>query len=142
MRSMSFAIPQPVAAWTDDGSIPPFETSALATPVSGIDHQAAMAQTWLYGNYPFFPDRLIQPSTPRPPPCNPASGPRTLDVAVLVAMPTQPPEAHRVRGTTSRRHAVGSRLAYGEGQLLMGVTSLPWEEQVMLTAPGECGRTT
>ncbi|KAI0251210.1 hypothetical protein BJV78DRAFT_494980 [Lactifluus subvellereus] len=132
---------KPVAAWTDDGLTPPSKTSELATPVTaltGIDRQVAMAQPWCYGSYPFLSDHLIQSSAHRPPPCNPVSGPRTLNVAVLVAMPSQRPEAHRVRGTTSRRHAVGPRLSYGEGQLLMGVTSLPCEERVVLTAPGGC----
>ena len=57
-------------------------------------------------------------------------------------MPSQGSEAHRVRGTTSRRHAVGPRLSYQEGQLLMGVISLPCEERAMFAAPGEGERTT
>ncbi|KAH9976242.1 hypothetical protein BGW80DRAFT_1457084 [Lactifluus volemus] len=132
-------IPQPVAAWTDDdddGTTPPFKASTAlvtSTVLPGMNHVAAMTQPWCWSSYPFLHEHLIQSSAPRPP------GLHTLHVAVLVAMPSPRPEApthaHAAWGTTLdkfRRDVAGMPpLSYGDGQLLMGVTSLPCEDRVI-----------
>jgi hypothetical protein len=133
---------QPIAAWTDDPpTSPTFKaSSALATTVPGIGHHVAMAQTWCYSGYPFISGSLIQSSAPRPPARTPVPNPPMLNVAFLIAMPSPRPDAnaHPTRETTSHHHAVGPPLSYGDGQLSMGVTSLPCKERVMGATLREC----
>jgi hypothetical protein len=136
--------PQPVAAWTDDDGTTPPSKAASAVPAGtnhhhSYHHVAAMTQPWCWGSYPFLQEHLIQPSAARPPrPARNNPALLALNVAVLVAMPSPRPEApthtHASRGTTSHplRHDVAELpLSYGDGQLLMGVTTLPCEERVM-----------
>ena len=64
-----------------------------------------------------------------------------LNVAVLVALPSRRKFAPQVSETVPHP-AIGSGLAYGEGQLVLGVTSLPCEEQAIRAALGQQERTT
>ena len=92
----------------------------------------AIAQAWFRGAYTFCPERppADQFPAPTPPALPPSSDPRMLNVAILVAMPSRRKFASP--DPESPPHAaIGSGLSYNEGQLLMGVTSVPCEEQAI-----------
>ncbi|KAI0302420.1 hypothetical protein B0F90DRAFT_1667608 [Multifurca ochricompacta] len=114
---------QPVAVWTDDRPTHhnPRKT-CFQEPV--IDHHVAMAQAWFRDTYPFHPEHSIRLPSPHPPAPLLVSDRRTINVAVLVAMPSRRLEASPECVMTSH-HTIGPRVSYGDGQLLMGVTSLP-----------------
>lgn len=99
-----------------------------------------IAQAWFRGAYRFYPDpghsatnQFAAPTPPSPPP---TSDPRTLNVAVLVAMPSRRKFARPVSGSAPHP-PIESRLSFDEGHLVMGVTSLPYDEQPICTAPKE-----
>ena len=87
-----------------------------------MDHHVAMAQAWFHGSYPLNRRRPTHLPAQRPPPITDL---RTLNVAVLVVMPSRRVPAQPTHGITPQ-YPIGSRLSYGEGQLSIGTTSLPW----------------
>ncbi|KAI0251212.1 hypothetical protein BJV78DRAFT_495037 [Lactifluus subvellereus] len=110
---------QPIAAWTDENR---------RTPIPVKDHHVAMEQAWCHDSYPSLPEGTTHLPVPLQPPTPPVvPDPRTLNVAILVAMPSPRPEAH----LAPHHHMARTRLSDEDGQLLMGVTSLPCKEQVV-----------
>jgi hypothetical protein len=84
------------------------------------------------------------PPRPRPPPTSPPILPdhRTLNVAVLVAMPSRRPPKQPTHGIAPHHsHPIGSRLSYGEGQLLIGTTSVSCSRRVLSAALADQPRT-
>lgn len=129
---------QPLTAWTDD--TPPtgvLREGPLHTEVMLRPH-VAIAQAWLRGAYRFHPERSAtnQFAPPTPPTPPPTCDPRMLNVAVFVAMPSRRKFARPVSGSPPHP-AIESGLSFDEGHLVMGVTSLPYHEQAICTAPKE-----
>ena len=137
---------QPFTAWAnDDPTSDALQQSPLHPEVMMSPH-VATAQAWFCGAYHFHPraersaagQYPVPPAPPEPPP---VSGPRMLNVAVLIAMPLRRKLASSVSEFTPRP-AIGSGLSYDEGQLVMGVTRLPCEEQAIRDALGQQERST
>ena len=129
---------QPLAAWTDDT---PTQTVSREGPLHTemtTKPRVATAQAWFRGAYPFHPDRSAsnQSAVPTPPAPPPTSDPRMLNVTVFVAMPSRRKFARPVSGYAPHP-AIESGLSFDEGHLVMGVTSLLYEEQATCTAPKE-----
>lgn len=111
-----------------------------------MESHVAMAQVWFRGAYPFYPraersaasQYPVPPAPPEPPP---VSDHRMLNVAILVAMPLRRKPAPSF-SEFMPHPAIGSGLSYDEGQLVMGVTSLPYEEQAMRDALRQRERST
>lgn len=137
-RPRPFHRSQPLAAWTDDA--PTSEVSRedpLHTEMMMRPH-VAIAQAWFRGAYSFNPERSAtnQSTAPTPPAPPLTSDPRMLNVAVLVAMPSRRKFAPPV-SRSAPHPAIESGLSFDEGHLVMGVTSLPFGEQAICTAPKE-----
>jgi len=128
----------PLAAWADDTSTSEVSReSSLHTEMMMRPH-VAIAQAWCRGAYSFNPERSAtnQFTAPTPPAPPPTSDPRMLNVAVLVAMPSR--RKFTLPVSRSAPHpAIESGLPFDEGHLVMGVTSLPYDEQATCTAPKE-----
>jgi hypothetical protein len=106
-----------------------------------LDPHTALVQVWIGRTSTFIAERrgAIQFPASSPPalPGNVSDG-RTLNVAVLVAMPRRE-DTRPVSGSTlDPRDRPG--LFYDEGQLELGVTSL-LSEEAMSTAPEEYEQT-
>jgi hypothetical protein len=111
-----------------------------------MNHQVAIAQTWVHGSVPVHsgsPHQVQFPAPPPPPPPRPVPNPSMLNVAVLIAMPSQrqQKDTQSDHGSVPRPPA-RSGLSYDDGQLLFGVARLPRKEQAVCTAPTQSGRTT
>jgi len=126
---------QPLTAWANDGPTSDASQQSPLHPEMMMEPHVAVAQAWFRGAYPFYPraersaasQYPVPPAPPEPPP---VSDPRMLNVAILVAMPLRRKLAPSVSEFTPHP-AIGSGLSYDEGQLVMGVTSLPCEEQAI-----------
>lgn len=107
-----------------------------------VDPHTAFVQVWIGRRSTFIAERrgAIQFPTSSPPALLPGnvSDPRTLNVAVLVAMPRREDTRPVPGSTLDPRDRPG--LFYDEGQLELGVTSL-LSEQAMSTAPEEYEQT-
>ncbi|KAI9465338.1 hypothetical protein BJY52DRAFT_1246605 [Lactarius psammicola] len=118
---------QPITAWTDNrlGRSPRSRQASAprALPDPVMEHHVAMAQAWLHGTHPLDPRRPTHFPTPHLPASPSIPDSRTLNVAVIVAMPSRRPPPQPMHGTTPH-HPIGSRLSYSEGQLSIGTTSL------------------
>lgn len=97
------------------------------------DDDLAMAQVWCHDDDRVGPERSI-PLVFRSTPTRIIADNRTLNVAVLVAMPSP----HFAKDHPSHHRPDASpRLSFGDGQLMLGVACLPCKEQVILTALGD-----
>jgi hypothetical protein len=103
--------------------------------------QTALVRVWMGRRSTLIAERRgsIQFPASSPPALPPVSDPRTLNVAVLVAMPRRE-DTRPVPGSTLDPWERPG-LFYDEGQLGLGVTSLLCE-QAMSTAPEEYEQTT
>jgi hypothetical protein len=106
-----------------------------------VKPHTALVQKWIGRASTFTTERrgAIQLPASSPPALPPVSEPRTLNVAVLVTMPRRE-ETRPVLGSTLDPWDRPG-LFYDEGQLELGVTSLPCE-QAMSTPPEEYEQTT
>lgn len=134
-----FCPSQPLAAWHSDGPMraPPMQEITVKT-------HTALTQAWIGRASTFITNRrgAIQFPASSPPVLPPVSDPRTLNVAVLVAMPRR--EGGRAVPGSTLDPLDRPGLFYDEGQLELGVTSVTSLlcEQVMSTAPEAHCRTT
>ncbi|KAI0002132.1 hypothetical protein BJV74DRAFT_34170 [Russula compacta] len=121
---------RPITAWSDNSLTPPHLQQNSLRPEAVMDHHVAIAQAWLRGTYAFPHKRpdSVEFSAPPPQALPSVSDSRMLNVAIFVAMPSRQKDAQHVQGSTPHP-AVSSRLSYKEGQLVLGVTSLPHERQ-------------
>jgi hypothetical protein len=101
-----------------------------------VNTHTALVQAWFGRASTFIAERrgVIQLPASSPPALPPVSDPRTLNVAVLVTMPRRE-DTRSVPGSTLDPWDRPG-LFYDEGQLDLGVTSLPCE-QATSTAPEE-----
>ncbi|KAF8270435.1 hypothetical protein EI94DRAFT_1722663 [Lactarius quietus] len=113
---------QPISAWASTTRLrrrsPPRSRQSSAPHALPQTLPEPVAQAWFH-------------TASRPPPAVPDH--RTLNIALLVAMPSRQPPAQPMHGIAAH-HPIGSRLSYGEGQLSIGTTSLPLSRHVVLPA--------
>jgi len=116
---------QPITAWANHRlgwrSHPRGAPQALPHAFPG-----SVAQGW-------FHDSTSAPPRSSPSPPLPIPDRRTLNVAVLVAMPSRRPPTQPIHGTVPL-YPIGSRLSYGEGQLSIGTTTLSCSRQALSAA--------
>jgi len=106
-----------------------------------VSPHTALVRAWICCASTLIAERrgAIQFPASSPPALPPVSDPRTLKVAVLVAMPRRE-DTRPIPGSTLDPWD-RSGLFYHDGQLELGVTSL-FCEQAMSTAPEEYEQTT
>jgi hypothetical protein len=138
----SFRGAQPLAAWSDDDPALAISRQGHLHPDMLMSPHVAIAQAWFRGAYTFHPERSTADEfpAPTPPALLPPSDPGMLKLAILVAMPSRRKFAP-LDPESPPHAAIGSGLSYNEGQLLMGVTSVPCEEQAIGVALREHERT-
>lgn len=129
---------QPLAAWTDDTPTPTVSREGPPHTEMAKRPHLTIAQAWFRGAYPFHPEHSAsnQFAAPTPPAPPPTSDPRMLNVTVLVAMPSRRKFAQPF-SRSAPHPAIESGLSFDEGHLVMGITSLPYDEQAICTASKE-----
>ena len=105
-----------------------------------VNSHTTLVRVWIGRRSTFITERrgTIQFPAPSSPALPPVSDPRTLNVAILVAMPRRE-DTRPVPGSTLDPRDKPGRF-YDEGQLELGVTSL-LTERAIPTAPEEYEQT-